>query len=36
MGEGMNPKYLKPFLEALQSSNASIDDFKGLLPDLGL
>jgi len=36
MGDGMNPKYLKPFLEALQSSNASIDDFKGLLPDLGL
>ncbi|MDG1213343.1 MAG: DUF4252 domain-containing protein [Flavobacteriaceae bacterium] len=36
IGEGMNPKYLKPFVEALQTSKASAEDFKNLLPDLGI
>lgn len=36
IGDGMNPKYLKPFVEALQTSKASAEDFKNLLPDLGI
>lgn len=36
MGKGMNPKYIKPFVEALQTSKAKAEDFKNLLPDLGL
>jgi hypothetical protein len=36
IGDGMNPKYLKPFLEALQTSKVSAEDFKNLLPDLGI
>lgn len=36
MGDGMNPKYIKPFIEALQTSKAKPEDFKAFLPDLGL
>ena len=35
MGEGMNPKHIKPFVEALQKSKAKPEDFKNLLPALG-
>lgn len=36
MGKGMNPKHIRPFVEALQTSKAKAEDFKNLLPDLGL
>ena len=36
MGNGMNPKHIKPFITALQTSKAKAEDFKNLLPDLGL
>jgi len=36
MGNGMNPKHIKPFVAALQRSQANPEDFKSLLSNLGM